>query len=160
MALLSIQFSINWFSGLIMVFRALTTGIFFYILTPAPLPPPKKWMVYCLVEIFAWGCQLHGAKNMENQRKNGPKPRFKVSKVHPDPKKMVLIHFWGICGLLDELQQQYLVKTSICQKPSLRKKITQAKSQTTRCNFRMVCHFSTPPRVPSMCGKMPKNIIL
>jgi hypothetical protein len=25
---------------------------------------------------------------------------------------------------LDEFQQQYLVKTSICQKPSLRKKIT------------------------------------
>ena len=37
----------------------------FHILTPAPLPPPQKsdgWMVYCLVEIFLWGCQLHGAK--------------------------------------------------------------------------------------------------
>ena len=45
---------------------ALTTGIFFIFKPPAPLPP-KKWMVYCLVEIFAWGCQLHGAKNMENQ---------------------------------------------------------------------------------------------
>ena len=33
--------------------------------------PPQKsdgGMVYCLVEIFVWGCQLHGAKNMENQR--------------------------------------------------------------------------------------------
>ena len=41
----------------------------FYILTPAPLPPKKSdgWMIYYLVEIFEWGCQLHGAKNMENQ---------------------------------------------------------------------------------------------
>ena len=62
------------------------------------------------------------AKRVIKTAKNGPKPRFKVSKVYPDPKRMVLIYFWGIWGLLDELQQQYLVKTSICQKPSLRKK--------------------------------------
>jgi len=37
-------------------------------------------MVYCLVEIFAWGCQLHGAKNMENQRKMSPNNGSKYPK--------------------------------------------------------------------------------
>ena len=101
--------------------------------------------------------QPPAAKRVIKTAKNGPKPRFKVSKVYPDPKRMVLIHFWGIWGLLDDLQQQYLVKTSICQKPSLREKITQRKSQTTRCNFWMVWHFSIPPRVPRRYGKMPNH---
>ena len=34
-----------------------------------------------------------GKKSDKNSKKNGPKPRFKVSKVYPDPKRMVLIHF-------------------------------------------------------------------
>ena len=34
----------------------------------------------------------------------------KVPKVCPDPKGMVFIHFYGIWGHLDGLQQRYLVK--------------------------------------------------
>jgi len=33
------------------------------------------------------------AKREIKTAKNGPKPQFKVSKVYPDPKRMVLIHF-------------------------------------------------------------------
>ena len=48
------------------------------------------------------------------QQNNGSKPWLKVPKVCPDPKGMVSIHFWGIWGHLDTLQQCYLVKTPIC----------------------------------------------
>ena len=48
------------------------------------------------------------------QQNNGSKPWFKVPKVCSDPKGMVFIHFWGIWGHLDALQQRYLVKTPIC----------------------------------------------
>ena len=54
--------------------------------------------------------------------KSGPKPWFKVSKMYPDPKRMVLIHFWGILGDLDALKQRYLVKMSICKKKQVSRK--------------------------------------
>ena len=44
------------------------------------------------------------------QQHNGSKPWSKVPKVCPDPKGMVLIHFWGVWGHLGALQQRYLVK--------------------------------------------------
>ena len=34
-----------------------------------------------------------GGKKSDKNSKKGPKPWFKVSKVYPDPKRMVLIHF-------------------------------------------------------------------
>ena len=34
-----------------------------------------------------------GAKMSDKNCKNGPKTWFKVSKVYPDPKRMILIHF-------------------------------------------------------------------
>ena len=55
--------------------------------------------------------QLPAAKRVIKTAKNGPKPWFKVSKVCPDPKRMVLLHFWSIWGHLDALKQRYLVKT-------------------------------------------------
>ena len=60
-------------------------------------------------------------KRVIKQQNNGPKPWFKVPKVCPDPKGMVLIHFWGIWGLLGALKQRYLVKMPICQKPGFGK---------------------------------------
>jgi len=60
-------------------------------------------------------------KRVIKQQNNGPKPWFKVPKVCPDPKGMVLIHFWGIWGLLGALKQRYLVKTPICQNQVLGK---------------------------------------
>ena len=55
-------------------------------------------------------------KRVIKQQNNGPKPWFKVPKVCPDPKGMVLIHFSGIWDHLGALKQRYLVKTPICQK--------------------------------------------
>ena len=60
-------------------------------------------------------------KRVIKQQNNGPKPWFKVPKVCPDPKGMVLNHFWGIWGHLGALKQQYLVKMPICQKPGFGK---------------------------------------
>ena len=60
-------------------------------------------------------------KRLIKQQNNGPKPWFKVPKVCPDPKGIVLIHFWGIWGHISALKQRYLVKTSICQKPDFGK---------------------------------------
>ena len=34
-----------------------------------------------------------GGKKSDKNSKKGPKPWFKVSKVYPDPKMIVLIHF-------------------------------------------------------------------
>ena len=94
------------------------------------------------------------------QQNIDPKPWFKVPKVCCDPKGMVFTHFWGIWGHLDALQQRYLVKTPICQKPRLRIDFTQSFIQTTRCIFGMVSDFSINPNIPRVYGKLPKNLII
>ena len=95
-------------------------------------------------------------KRVIKQQNNGPKPWFKVPKVCPDPKGMVLIHFWCIWGHLDALQQRYLVKTQYCQKPGSRKKFIRRLPQTTGCNLIKFWQFSTHPKVPRVCGKLQK----
>ena len=54
-------------------------------------------------------------KRVKKQQNHGPKPWFKIPKVCPDPKGMVFTHLLDIWGHLGALQQQYLVKTPICQ---------------------------------------------
>ena len=61
-------------------------------------------------------------------------PLFRVPKVQPDPKVMVFTYLWDIWGHLDALKQQYLVKTTICQKPDLVAKTLQLP-QPTWSNF-------------------------
>ena len=107
------------------------------------------------------GSRLPPAPKREiKQQNNGPKSWFKVPKVCPDPKGMVFTHFWGIWGDLDGLKQPYLVKMPICQKPSFREKMILPLTQTTGCNFWMVSQFSTTPKVPRVCGKLPKKTIM
>ena len=72
------------------------------------------------------GSRLPPAPKREiNQQNNDPKPWFKVPKVCCDLRSMVFIHFCGIWGHLDALQQQYIVKTPIPQNPGLRKNFIQ-----------------------------------
>ena len=99
-------------------------------------------------------------KRVIKQQNNDPKPWFKVPKVCPDPKGMVFTHLWGIWGHLGALKQLYLVKMPICQKTDFWDKFIQGFPQTTRCIFLMVSQFSTPLKVPTRCGKLPKNLIL
>ena len=61
---------------------------------------------------------------------------------------------------LDALQQRYLVKTQYCQKPGSRRKFIQSLPQTTGCNLMKFWQFSTHPKVPRVCGKLPKNLII
>jgi len=64
-------------------------------------------------------------KRVIKQQNNDPKPWFKVPKVCCDPKGVVFTQNCGIWGHLDALQQQYIVKTPILQKPGLRKSFIQ-----------------------------------
>ena len=73
--------------------------------------------------------QSPATKRVIKQQNNDPKPWFKVPKVCCDPKGMVFTHFWGIWGHLEALQQRYLLKTPICQKPGLRKIFIQSFPQ-------------------------------
>ena len=99
-------------------------------------------------------------KTVIKQQNSGPKPWFKVHKVCPDPKGMEFTHLWGIWGHLGALKRRYLVKTQYCQNQGFQKIFIQAFPQTTRCIFLMVSQFSTPPKIPTRCGKLPKNLIL
>ena len=87
-------------------------------------------------------------KRVIKQQNNDPKPWFKVPKVCCDPKRMVFTHFWGIWGHLDALKQRYLMKTPICQKPCLTKKIIWRFTQPTWCKILKFSQFSTPRGTP------------
>ena len=100
------------------------------------------------------------AKWVIKTAKNGPKPWFKVSKVYPDPKRMVLIHFWGILGHLDALQQRYLVKMSICQKNRFHVKKDYPLTQVKRCNFLNFSDFSQVKNMLDYLGKLSKTTFL
>ena len=93
------------------------------------------------------GSRLPPAPKREiNQQNNDPKPWFKVPKVCCDPKGVVFTQNCGIWGHLDALQQQYIVKTPIRQKPGLRKIFIQSFPQP---NFTIwlgfLAIFHTPP---------------
>ena len=98
-----------------------------------------------------------GAKKSVKQQNSDPKPWFKVPKVCPDPKGVVFTNFWGICGHLDALEQRYLVKLPISQKPGLRNNFMLQFFRPPWCKF---SQFSTPGGTPSRCGKLLKNLIL
>ena len=88
--------------------------------------------------------------------KNGPKPWFKVSKMYPDPKRMVLIHFWGIWGHLGALKQRYLVKTPICQNQVLGKFTLSTIVQAPWSKKSYFKDFSNNIQVPNIVGKIRK----
>ena len=83
---------------------------------------------------------------------------FQVSKVYPDPKRVVLIHFWGIWGHLDVLQQRYLVKTSIWQKPDFRKKSHKESPRPPGAIFKWFGIFPHLPRYPGGVKNCQKKI--
>ena len=78
----------------------------------------------------------------------------------PDPKGMVFIHFYGIWGHLDGLQQRYLVKKPKVENLGLGSFWITGLPQTKRCKNLGVLKFSTPPDMSEGCGKLPKNQVI
>jgi len=98
-------------------------------------------------------------KRVIKQQNNGPKPWFKVPKVCPDPKGMVLIHFWGIWGLLGALKQRYLVKMPICQKPGFGKIYLEYNCSGPLKQKIILFRFFQQYSGTKYCWKNPKSMI-
>ena len=78
----------------------------------------------------------------------------------PDPKGMVFIHFYGIWGHLDGLQQRYLVKKPKVENLGLVNFWITGLPQTKRCKNLWVLDFSIHPDISGGYGKMPKNQVI
>merc|ERR1711989_166576 len=99
-------------------------------------------------------------KEVIKQSNNDSKPCFKVPKVCPDPKGMVLIHFGSIWSHLDALQQRYLVKMPICQELDLRKNLLSPFTQHTWVNFWWFSDFSSTSEMFISTGKILKKTFI
>ena len=69
---------------------------------------------------------------------------------------MVFIHFYGIWGHLDGLQQRYLVKTPKVENLGLGSFWITGLPQTKQCKNIWVLDFSKHPDMSGGYGKMPK----
>ena len=78
----------------------------------------------------------------------------------PDPKGMVFIHFYGIWGHLDGLQQRYLVKKPKVENLGLGSFWITGLPQTKRCRNLGVLKFSIYPDMSGGYGKLPKNQVI
>ena len=105
------------------------------------------------------GSWLHLAtKRAINISKNGLKPWFSSIQSVSRPKKGGSYSFLRHLGPFGCITTAIFSENINLTKAGFQEKITQGKSQTTWCNFQMIWHFPTPPKVPRRCEKLPKKI--
>ena len=104
------------------------------------------------------GSWLHLAtKRAINISKNGLKPWFSSIQSVSRPKKGGSYSFLRHLGPFGCITTAIFSENINLTKAGFQEKITQGKSQTTWCNFQMIWHFPTPPKVPRRCEKLPKK---